>query len=132
MSATPKQQFTIPFRFPGLNDYIKAERGNKYAAANMKKEFTHIAKTYCQQARLEPYKVPVKIGFTFREPNNKRDPDNFIFSQKFCLDGMVLAGLIPEDNQRWIKGFLFHNWEVTDDKDDVGVTITIMEAQDAK
>ena len=33
-------QFTINSELPTLNDYIKAERGNKFAAAKLKKNAT--------------------------------------------------------------------------------------------
>ena len=33
-----KWRLTIPGQLPGLNEYIDAERGNKYKAATMKKK----------------------------------------------------------------------------------------------
>jgi Holliday junction resolvase RusA-like endonuclease len=126
-----KQEFFIPFRMPGLNDYVKVERGNKYAAAKMKLEYTGLAKLYAQQAKLTPYTLPVRIGFTWREPNDKRDPDNIIFAKKFVLDGLVAAGIIPNDNQTWIHGFLPETWYKVD-KQDVGVLVRIQGAHYVK
>lgn len=114
-----KQSVFIPKRFPGLNDYINAERRHRMIAANMKKEYTDLAASFC--LLLKPLNEPVSIKFTWYEKNARRDPDNIIFAKKFILDGMVKAGVIPDDTQKWIKIFV-EFWEVGEEE---GVKVEI-------
>ena len=48
---------------------------------------------------------PATIRFTWHVKNRKSDPDNIAFAKKYVLDGMVKAGIIPDDTHRYIKGF---------------------------
>lgn len=116
------QIFFIPFKFPSLNDYIAAMNNNRHAGNNMKQEFTDIAAKYAMSLRkIEP---PVHIMFTYREANTKRDPDNITFAKKFILDGLVKAGKLPDDSQKYIRNFS-EFWEIN--PDDVGVEVMIEE-----
>ena len=45
------------------------------------------------------------INFTWREKDKGRDLDNIAFAKKFILDAMVRRGIIPDDSQKWVKGF---------------------------
>jgi len=98
------QEITIPIRFPSLNDYTNANRGNKYGGAGMKKEYTDAVTLFCKQVKLNTVEKPCRIGFTWYD-NAMRDPDNIAFAKKFILDGIVTAGVLPNDTWRWIKGF---------------------------
>lgn len=121
------QSVFIPVLFPGLNEYGAAERTNKFAGAKMKKEYTDLAAWYIRSAKLQPYTTPVIISFHWFEPSTRRDPDNIIFAKKFILDGLVAAGVIPNDNQKWIRGFNAERWNAVTDKKRVGVELTIRE-----
>lgn len=97
----------IPMRLPSLNEYIaasKIQRG-KYNKGNALKQKV--------QGDIEPYLKKlgvfnngVRVCFTWIEPDKKRDLDNVCFAKKFILDSMVNGGVIPNDNSRYVKGFI--------------------------
>jgi Holliday junction resolvase RusA-like endonuclease len=96
-------KITIPMKLPSLNNYINACRTNKYMASSFKKNIQSDIKLFLK--RLPEYKTPVFITFTWVEENKKRDLDNVCFAKKFILDAMQELGKIPNDNQKYIKGF---------------------------
>ena len=97
----------IPYRFTTLNEYINAERTNKFIASKIKKSETKIAAFYAKKHKndIKMLKYPLTMLFTWHLKNKKVDPDNISFSKKFILDGLVLAGCIDNDGQNQIKGF---------------------------
>jgi len=103
--------FTIPCRLISLNQYIEAERSNKYAAANMKKKQTSICATYAKlelQNKLKDKRYDIICLWQFSTLG--RDPDNVFFAIKFILDGLVNAGIMDDDNCANI-GAISHYWE---------------------
>lgn len=100
-------QIIIPYIFCSLNDYIKSERGNKYAAAKIKENNTQIAVIYCKKyvKEFQKLKPPFKLKFTWHLKNKKKDLDNICFAKKFILDGLVKAGCIKSDGQNYINAF---------------------------
>lgn len=99
-------KFTIPGTLPNLNDYIEANRKNRYAGAEMKNRCEHLI-ILCIKSQMRNQKVnaPVKIRLTWVEPNRSRDKDNIAFAKKFIFDAMVKAKLIPGDGWKHIEGF---------------------------
>ena len=98
--------FIIPGSLPGLNDYITANRANKYAAAKMKNQYEHLI-ILCikSQLRNKQAKTPIKVKFNWVEKSRNRDMDNIAFAKKFIFDAMVKAKLIPGDGWKHIEGF---------------------------
>jgi Holliday junction resolvase RusA-like endonuclease len=94
-------KLTIKGRLPGLNEYVQAERSNRYMGSKMKKEYTELVAWECKRQKLKKCK-PVEIIFTWYEANKKRDKDNIAFAKKFILDGLVQAGVLDSDG--W-KGY---------------------------
>lgn len=96
----------IPGRLPGLNEYIKAERGNRQAAAKLKRE-TEVLIGWCirQQLRGVSFGKPVVMRYRWIEPNRMRDKDNVAFARKFVQDALVKAGVLHGDGWTWIEGF---------------------------
>jgi Holliday junction resolvase RusA-like endonuclease len=92
---------------------------------NMKQEFTDGVAWASKMLR--PVSSPVHITFIYQEANRKRDPDNITFAKKFILDGLVKAGVLPNDTQAWVVGFT-ETWRVV--PDDVGVEVRIVEEED--
>lgn len=92
-------------KFPGLNDYTKANRGNKYSGNELKQTYTDYVIWECKSQKIKPIDGKAKINFTWHEQNGKRDPDNICFAKKFILDGLVKAGALKNDTQKYIKGF---------------------------
>lgn len=98
-----RQEFEIPGRLSGLNEYTRARRSSKYQGAAMKRVNQDKAAWAVKQARLKPYGGPVRITITWIEPNMRRDIDNVRFAAKFVLDALVETGVIPNDTQRYVR-----------------------------
>lgn len=114
-----KQPIIIRTQLPTLNKYINAERGNRFAAAKMKK-------TYTQAVEYELLAVKVKrtgrleLTFNWFVKDKKTDPDNICFSVKFLMDALVNQKIIEGDGWKFIGGFI-HNFEI--DKENPRVEI---------
>ena len=94
------------FPFVSLNEYIDAEREDKYKASNIKKKQT---RNVCLIARSKKFVLPSNtvfdVHFTWFKPNNRKDHDNICFAKKFILDGVVEAQSIKNDNPKFIGDF---------------------------
>ena len=100
-------RFVIYGKLPGLNDYTRANRGNKYLANKMKQD---IQKNICKYIvfgvsmkdleKVDRYPIGLKIKWY--EPNNRRDIDNITFGTKFILDSMVCMGIIEDDSRKYV------------------------------
>jgi len=94
---------TIHGRFPSLNEYVNAERRNRYAGAAIKHKETERVK---RAARKLPHvDVPVRVAFLWVEKDKRRDVDNVAFAKKFILDGLVAAGVLDNDDPAHVRGF---------------------------
>lgn len=114
----------IPYKFTQLNDYIDAERTNKFMASAIKKRETEVARLCSlKQGTIDRL---VKIRFIWSIKNVKVDPDNIAFAKKFILDGMVKAGLLKNDTHRYIKGFIDDFWV----GDEEGVSVLFIDVDE--
>lgn len=116
---------TIPGELPTLNEYIAVERGNKYAAAKMKKEYTQLVAFFVRWC--DPMVCPVKVMCHWHCKNKRKDPDGITLGLKFILDGLVLAGVLPNDTWAWIRG-IEHKFAV--DKNNPRVDVELREIAD--
>lgn len=103
-------RFTIKNTLPGLNEYTRANRQNRFVGGNMKKSTENRIIAAIEQAvedgtlsAIEEY--PVIIKYIWYEPHNRRDADNVAFAKKFIQDALVTAGIIKNDSRKFIKGF---------------------------
>lgn len=95
----------IPGKLPGLNEYIRACRANKYAGAEMKKT-AEMAIEWEIRRQLRNAKFDmVNLIFSWYEPNKRRDQDNIAFAKKFVLDALQATGTIPGDGWKALDGF---------------------------
>jgi Holliday junction resolvase RusA-like endonuclease len=94
-------EFEIPFRLPGLNEYIRVCRENKFKASGWKRNVESSIFPFLKGKVTEPSHVT----FVWKEPTRKRDKDNVAFAKKFILDALQKKGVLPNDNNRWITGF---------------------------
>lgn len=99
-------RFEIPMRLMGLNEFIRANRSNKYLGAKCKKQEQEFIKIYIRQ-QLGNIKIekPVQGKFIWIEENKKRDLDNICFAKKFILDSLVELGTLKDDNRKMVCGF---------------------------
>jgi len=93
----------IPGRLPGLNEYTRENRRNRYAGAKMKYDTEQLISLYIP--KWAQYNVPVRLEFYWYEPDTRRDCDNISFAKKFILDSLVASGVLKNDNQKCVKGF---------------------------
>lgn len=108
-------------RFPTLNEYIDCERGSTIAAAAMKKKCTEQVKNQCLSQQIESVKGKVGLLFEWHS-STRHDPDNVAFAKKFILDGLQAAGVLENDNRKFIGTMA--DEIVNDDDDFVIVHIT--------
>lgn len=94
------QHATIFGRLPGLNEYVRANRGNKYSGAKMKKEADELCGMCIRH--LKPQAGPVRIQFVWYEKELRRDLDNVAFAKKFILDSLVRRGVLKDDSPKWV------------------------------
>ena len=100
------QKFTIDTRLPGLNEYILADRGNRFGGAKMKKTAQREVEYYIQAARLRKLRTPIRLVYTFYEPNRRRDKDNIAgFAHKVIQDALVAQRVIDDDGWQYIAGW---------------------------
>lgn len=129
------QKFFIPERFPGMNEIIdaashrtlrrsKAIGGKINRYANMKAAYTQLVKAHAIVNKIQKAKGSVTLHYLFIEPDRRRDKSNISASMKFIEDGLVLAGIIPNDTWRYIDHIMLA-WKV--DKERPGVMIMIEE-----
>jgi len=88
-------------RFPTLNEYIDCERGSTIAAAAMKKKCTEQVRVQCIEQSIPPVAGKVDLLFEWHS-STRHDPDNVAFAKKFILDGLQLAGVLENDNRKFI------------------------------
>ena len=88
-------------RFPTLNEYIDCERGTTIAAAAMKKKCTEQVKEQCLSQQIQPVNGKVDLLFEWHS-STRHDPDNVAFAKKFILDGLQAAGVLENDNRKFI------------------------------
>ena len=109
----------IQTKLPTLNEYIKVERTNRYAAATLKLKYTNTLAKELKGLEL-PKNTKFNITLVWYVKDNRKDHDNIAFGIKFILDGMVKAGVLKNDNPRYI-GNITHQFKI--DKDERVVMI---------
>lgn len=96
----------IPGTLPGLNDYIRTERGHKQQAAKLKKRIeNNIAWLIRQQLAGINITEPVIITYLWLEPNRMRDKDNIAWAKKFIQDALVRGQVLKGDSWQHIISF---------------------------
>lgn len=84
----------IPYEFPNWNEYIQAERSNRYIASDMKKVDKEAVIWLVKEKYQGSYPVTLTIRPYFK--HKKKDLDNY--RMKGLIDGLVSAGVIENDN----------------------------------
>lgn len=96
----------IPGRFPGMNDFIDANRRKRksWSGGNeMKQRDQRRIIHYLPHVRITK---PVYIRYVFYEENRRRDKDNISsYFHKIFQDACVKAGVLRNDGWKEIVGF---------------------------
>lgn len=121
----------IPGKLHNLNDYISAERSNRYVGAQLKKAdqniIIHYAKKQLKGINIEK---PVFMEYTWYEANRQRDKDNISsFGRKVIQDGLVRAHVLRGDGWNHVVGF---SDRFLIDKENPRIEVLIKEAGDAE
>ena len=119
-------KFDILGQLPGLNEMIDAAKqgkGKYQPYAKMKETYTNMV---AWLAKKLPKYNKIRVIITWFDPDDKHDPDNTAAGQKFIMDGLVLAGTIPNDTKKYIKS-IAHEFET--DRQNPRVEVEIIEVR---
>lgn len=116
----------IPGRLDNLNDYIGAERANKYKGAKMKADNEAIVKSaIIRQLRIPTITKKVRMEYLWVEKNQRRDLDNISsFGRKVIQDELVKSKILQNDGWANIVGF---SDSFAVDKQDPRIEVKIIE-----
>lgn len=99
-------KLTIKGTLAGLNEYIAAERANRYAGAALKKRSEAVVMNSARQLGSVRFERPVRMVYRWYEPNRRRDKSNICaFGRKVIEDALVRAGVLVNDGWANIDGF---------------------------
>lgn len=119
-------KFTITGRLPGLNEYTKTNRANKYGGNSLKKKTEQfIIDCYREQLKELQITSQVEITYTWYEPNKRRDKDNIASAKKFINDALVKCGALKNDGWKQVSGFT-DRFEVDKENPRVEVLIKLL------
>lgn len=107
---TNQQTLEINGKLPGMNRIVdsaktlKYQKGRKrvYVYTDDKRYYSDRIAQLCKLQRLKPVKTAI-LSVTFYEKAMRRDPDNIMAGCKFILDGLVRAGILPDDNVKHVR-----------------------------
>lgn len=111
----------IPGEMPTLNEIIDAAKSHWAEYSRMKSDFTNLVALVAKKL---PELDRVYLEITYFRKNQRYDPDNIAAAKKFILDGLVAAGVLPNDGWAQVAGWS-ESWEV--DKDNPRVEVIIKE-----
>lgn len=97
------QQFCISGRLPSLNDYVNECRKHPQAGAALKRKAQKMVTDAIMDEGIRPMETPITVDCIWCEPNTRRDKDNIRSGVKYILDGLVKAGIIPDDGWKHVK-----------------------------
>lgn len=113
------QTIVINGRLPSLNEYIKAERTNRFIAAKVKKQTMEYIGWQINSAKA--IQSPAIYTFHWYVKNARTDPDNIAFAVKFIFDALQEAGKLENDS---FKNVLeIHHLFTVDKQERVELTI---------
>lgn len=120
-------EYNIQGSLAKLNEHDNANRSNRFAGAALKETMTSLV---AYQVKGKPAIAgPCYITFYWRY-STKHDFDNIRFACKYVLDGMIKAGVLPNDNQKWILGFGGDHFEKVKAGDEgVRVVVSLADAR---
>lgn len=101
------QKITILGEMTDLNSYIGAINGNRYSGNQVKRSETKRAADEALSCRARPIEsYPVVIVYRWYSKNKRKDVDNISFAKKFINDGLVAAGVLKNDSQKYVSGLV--------------------------
>ena len=97
---------------PSLNETINSARTSKYASSKTKKRWNTLIAD--NSKHLKPYSEELKVWFHFTWilKSKMKDFDNVSSGIKYILDGLVIAGIIKDDSQRYVGNRFVHDFTI--------------------
>jgi hypothetical protein len=93
-----EQTLIFSSSIPTLNHYIRVERGNRMAAAKLKKDTERSLSIELLAQKAQPMMAgPLALIFTWMRTSRREDPDNISFGAKPVLDCLVRNQIIRGD-----------------------------------
>lgn len=90
-----KHKFVIRGKLPGLNEYINAERTNKYKGAQMKRQCESVVMRSARSLGKYRAEGPVYMIYHWYCEDRRRDKDNISsFGRKVIQDALVRAKIL--------------------------------------
>lgn len=115
----------IQGRLCSLNEYISAERSNRYKGAKIKRDNERIiTAAISQQLRGVKISNPVRMDYLWAVPDKRTDRDNIVFARKFIQDALVSCGVLRDDGWDYVVGF-YDRFEI--DKKNPRIEVLIKE-----
>jgi Holliday junction resolvase RusA-like endonuclease len=94
-------------QLPSLNEYVAKNRTNPNVGATFKRSVEDTIQMWIAacvgSGNLHRIESQCEIVIDFYERTKRRDVDNVQSATKFILDALVKAGILPNDNQRWVR-----------------------------
>lgn len=106
------RSYTIPGRMMGRNESERLAREHWSKANEVKRDETRLSETYARAAGIGPWQGPVDVVVIFAEkveltkrgkPKKPRDADNIQGAEKAIVDGIVKAGIVPDDGPAHVR-----------------------------
>lgn len=87
---------------PTLNQYIHKSNQSRWAAATLKRDYTEEC-SLVFQAQARGRKISKHCTVVVKIYGNRRTDDyNEFHKLKYIMDGLVEAGIIPDDSKRYV------------------------------
>ena len=118
-------KITIPGELPDLNQIIRIAKSHPMAYAKAKGVYTEAVAWECAGCPKGQLAMPVDVTCTWITKDSRKDPDNVSAGVKFILDGLVQAGILPDDRRNQINS-IKHEFGV--DKHNPRVEVVLYEA----
>jgi hypothetical protein len=113
-----------------LDKILTANHGNRHWTyrSGLTKTWRDGAQTICKALKIPPMQHAV-IHISWNPPDNRRrDSANCYPTAKAVVDGVVAAGVLPDDDWRHVDGPYMHMGPITKP---ASITIAILPVQDA-
>lgn len=114
-------KLTIPGSLPSMNQIVSVSKKHYMQYSKMKKKYTQLVK---DQAEGLPAIQSADFLIQWYAKDKRIDPDNITAGQKFLMDGIVEAGVLPGDGWKHVKQ-INHKFHI--DKTNPRIEVTIFE-----
>ena len=101
------QEITIPGELPHLNAALAGAKKHWSSYAQIKRQQTNKV-AWIARTQLDPVTAPVDLVFHWTTKHRRVDPDNISHGSKYVIDGLVNAGILPNDGRRTIRSLTHH------------------------